>query len=70
MKSNPVDQGGLETFLNLYGFCRNMALALLLVAACLTFGLILGSADTDHTSPPVGGWRPRCSPASACSTAI
>jgi hypothetical protein len=54
MKSNSVVKERLETFLNLYGFCRNMALALLLVAACLTLGLILGSADTGPTVAP--GW--------------
>jgi hypothetical protein len=54
MKSDPVVQGRLETFLNLYGFCRNMAVALSIAAICLAIGLML---DTVETGPDVpGGW--------------
>lgn len=54
MKSDSVVQGRLETFLNLYGFCRNMTLALLLVTLSLGAGMILGTAET---GPEVGpGW--------------
>jgi hypothetical protein len=54
MKSDSAVQVRLETFLNLYGFCRNMTLALLIVAFSLVAGLILGTAET---GPAVGpGW--------------
>jgi hypothetical protein len=54
MKSDSVVQGRLETFLNLYGFCRNMTLALLIVALFLGAGMIL---ETAETGPDVGpGW--------------
>lgn len=46
MKSNPVVQDRLNTFLNLYGFCRNMALALVLAALALGLGLALHTANT------------------------
>jgi hypothetical protein len=54
MKSDPVVQGRLETFLNLYGFCRNMALALVIAAICLAIGLTLDTAETGPDVPP--GW--------------
>lgn len=54
MKSDTAVQVRLETFLNLYGFCRNMTLALLIVAPSLATGLILGTADTGPTVSP--GW--------------
>lgn len=55
MKSNSVVQGRLETFLNLYGFCRNMALALVIAAVCLGAGLVLGTAETGPFAGP-GCW--------------
>jgi hypothetical protein len=54
MKSDSVVQGRLETFLNLYGFCRNMALALVIVAISLSAGLIVGTAETGPVAGP--GW--------------
>lgn len=54
MKSDSAVQARLDTFVTLYGFCRNMLGALLLVAVCLGAGLLIGSADT---GPAVGpGW--------------
>jgi hypothetical protein len=44
----------LSTFLNLYGFCRNMALSTLLVALALVVGMLLGTAETGHLVAP--GW--------------
>lgn len=44
----------LNTFLNLYGFCRNMAVALLFTAVALLAGTLLGSAKTGAVVPP--GW--------------
>ena len=35
MKPNPVVQARLDTFLNLYGFCRNTAMGTLFASACL-----------------------------------
>lgn len=54
MKREEVVRERLATFLNLYGFCRNMALALVVVAACLAAGLVIGSADTGPVVAP--GW--------------
>jgi hypothetical protein len=54
MKRDEVVRERLATFLNLYGFCRNMALALVVVAACLVAGLVIGSADTGPVVVP--GW--------------
>jgi hypothetical protein len=54
MKSDSVVQGRLGTFLNLYGFCRNMTLALLVVALSLGAGMILGTAETGPDAGP--GW--------------
>lgn len=54
MKRDEVVRERLATFLNLYGFCRNMAMALVAVALFLAVGLVIGSADT---GPVVGpGW--------------
>lgn len=54
MKSDSVVQSRLQAFLNLYGFCRNMTLALLIAAICLAVGLFVGTAET---GPDVGpGW--------------
>jgi hypothetical protein len=44
----------LNTFLNLYGFCRNMAVAAFLVGIALAIGMLLGSAHTGSLVPP--GW--------------
>lgn len=53
-KSDPQASGRLATFLNLYGFCRNVSLAALIAAACLLAGAVLGTA---HTGPLVSpGW--------------
>ena len=54
MKSDPVVQARLDTFLNLYGFCRNTAMGTLLAAACLLAGIILGNAETGSIAGP--GW--------------
>jgi hypothetical protein len=53
-KGNPVTQTRLENFLNLYGFCRNMAISTLIVAAVLLAGTILGTAKTGRLVAP--GW--------------
>jgi hypothetical protein len=55
LKHDSVVQARLNTFLNLYGFCRNMALALLLAAVVLSAGLIRGTADTGPDVAP-GVW--------------
>lgn len=44
----------LSTFLNLYGFCRNMAVSTLIVAITLFVGTRLGTAKTGHLVAP--GW--------------
>jgi len=54
MKSDPVVQARLDTFLNLYGFCRNTAMSTSLAAACLLAGIALGSAETGSVAEP--GW--------------
>jgi hypothetical protein len=54
MKSDSVVQARLDTFLNLYGFCRNTAMGTLLAAACLLVGIVLGSAKTGSVAGP--GW--------------
>ncbi len=53
-KGNSVTQARLENFLNLYGFCRNMAISTLIVAAALLAGTILGTANTGALVAP--GW--------------
>jgi hypothetical protein len=53
-KGNVVTQARLENFLNLYGFCRNMAISTLIVAAALLGGTILGTAKTGTLVAP--GW--------------
>ncbi len=52
MKSDPVVQARLDMFLNLYGFCRNMAVALSIAAICLAIGLGLDTAETGPDVPP------------------
>jgi hypothetical protein len=54
MKSDATVFARLDTFLNLYGFCRNMAMALVLAAAALALGLALGTAETGPDAAP--GW--------------
>lgn len=44
----------LSTFLNLYGFCRNMAMALFIAGVCLIVGSCIGRARTGSVVPP--GW--------------
>ena len=44
----------LSTFLNLYGFCRNMAVSTFIVAIALFAGTLLGTAKTGHLVAP--GW--------------
>lgn len=46
LKKDEVVQGRLNTFLNLYGFCRNMSTALVIAAVLLGVGVALGCADT------------------------
>lgn len=53
MKSDAQVQTRLSTFLNIYGFCRNMALALIIVAVVLAVGIILGTASTGPDVAPV-----------------
>jgi len=55
MKGNAPVQARLDTFLNLYGFCRNTAMALLLSALALGVGLIVGTAETGPDVAP-GVW--------------
>ena len=59
MKSDSVVQGRLDTFLNLYGFCRNTMVAMLIAAACLLAGILLGSAETGTIAGP-GWWLALC----------
>jgi hypothetical protein len=59
MKSNAVVQGRLDTFLNLYGFCRNTMVAMLFGAACLFAGSLLGNAETGPIAGP-GWWLALC----------
>jgi hypothetical protein len=52
MKSDPVVQGRLDTFLNLYGFCRNTTVAMSIAAFCLALGALSGTAETGSVAPP------------------
>lgn len=54
MKSDPVVQARLETFINLYGFCRNTALAAVIAVVFLAIGIVLGTAETGSVAGP--GW--------------
>jgi hypothetical protein len=54
MKSASAVQGRLETFITMYGFCRNMAVALLLADALLGIGILAHTADTGAQIAP--GW--------------
>jgi hypothetical protein len=53
-KSSPATLARLESFLNLYGFCRNMAISTLIVAVALLAGTLLGTAKTGALVAP--GW--------------
>lgn len=53
MKRDELVRERLGTFLNLYGFARNMSLALLIAATFLVAGIALGSAETGSF---VGPW--------------
>lgn len=54
VKANPAAYARLSTFLNIYGFCRNVSMASLIASACLLVGAVLGTA---HTGSLVGpGW--------------
>lgn len=59
MKSDAVVQGRLDTFLNLYGFCRNTMVAMLIAAACLLVGILLGTSETGPVAGP-GWWLALC----------
>jgi hypothetical protein len=53
-------RGRLDTFLNLYGFCRNMALTLVIVGIALVIGsAALHTAHTGHLVSP-GWWAAGC----------
>jgi hypothetical protein len=54
VKGEEVVLNRLNTFLNLYGFCRNVAMALLIVSPALVLGTIVGSAQTGSLVSP--GW--------------
>jgi hypothetical protein len=53
-KEDATTMARLETFLNLYGFSRNMSLATLIVAGCLAAGSLSGNAKTGMLIAP--GW--------------
>jgi hypothetical protein len=53
MKKEQVVLERLNTFLNLYGFCRNMCVALMSAALMMLLGIIVGSAATGEVGP---GW--------------
>jgi hypothetical protein len=55
----------LNTFLNLYGFCRNACMALVIVAACLLVGVVIGSAETGGIG---AGWCAAAALAGAIGT--
>lgn len=52
VKRDPVVAARLSTFLNLYGFCRNMSLTLAAVAVMLGIGMLLGTARTGDIVTP------------------
>lgn len=53
LKARDVDSGRLANLLNVYAFCRNMALALTLAAIALAVGALIGTA---HTGPISSCW--------------
>ena len=53
VRKQPAALERLNTFLNLYGFCRNVCMALLIVAPSLVVGSLIGSGKTGAISP---GW--------------
>lgn len=54
VKSDERTMLRLDTFLNLYGFARNMCVALVCVSIVLTVGSLIGTAQTGPLVPP--GW--------------
>lgn len=54
MRPHPIVQSRLDTFTNLYGFCRNTAVAAVLAAIFLGVGMALRGADTGPYVAP--GW--------------
>jgi hypothetical protein len=52
MKRDAVVLGRLDTFLNLYGFCRNMAMAAVIAAIALAAGIVNGTANTGPDVAP------------------
>jgi hypothetical protein len=63
--AEPVTEERLDTFLNLYGFCRNNCLALLAGAGLLLAGTLHRTAQTGVVSP--GWWA---AAAGACSIGL
>lgn len=53
VKKEVVPNERLSTFINLYGFCRNCCLALLIAVPVLAVGIALGTAETGAIPP---GW--------------
>lgn len=53
VRKQPAALERLNTFLNLYGFCRNVCMALLIIAPALVIGSRIGTAKTGSISP---GW--------------
>jgi hypothetical protein len=53
VKKEEVANERMNTFLNLYGFCRNSCMALLVATPLLAIGTALGSAETGVVGP---GW--------------
>jgi hypothetical protein len=53
-KHDDATMARLSTFINLYGFCRNMTVSTLIVAVALLVGTLTGSAKTGHLVSP--GW--------------
>ena len=52
LKADSAVSARLNIFLNLYGFCRNMTMALVLAAATLTVGIVAGTAEAgSHVEP-------------------
>ena len=53
-KGARIHDDAAQHFLNLYGFCRNMAVSTFIVAIALFAGTLLGTAKTGHLVAP--GW--------------
>lgn len=54
LKVHDTDSGRLANLLNVYAFCRNMSLTLMLSAIALTIGALRGTAHTGGVVEP--GW--------------